>query len=219
MDVAHDGAGLEPVERLRARVVEQAEQVVDVERKRRHPARDLPLPDGPRPVCVDLDPVAVGVAEVDRLADVVIREPLEPNPVTRGMGKPAREIGALRNEQREVEEPRVAARRTSARLLDEHEQLAPGDTERRAAVARLERLEADNRAVVVERGCEVRHAELDRAHRRVGRDLGRRRARRLELLRVAGRLPADVEVGAHCASVCKPGGLADVTETLTYLRR
>ena len=49
-----------------------AEQVVEVERPACPSAR-RPLPQLPRPVGVDLDPVVVGVAEVERLADGVVR--------------------------------------------------------------------------------------------------------------------------------------------------
>ena len=71
------------------------------------------LPSQPlaRPVGVDLDPVAVGVAEVDRLADEVVGEPLERDAVARGMREPAREVAALRHEEREVVEPGVARAR------------------------------------------------------------------------------------------------------------
>ena len=72
VDVAHHRAGRQAVERLRRRVVELAEEVVDVERQRRHPLGDLALPVLARAVPVDLDAVVVGVAEVERLADEVV---------------------------------------------------------------------------------------------------------------------------------------------------
>ena len=66
MDVAHRRPGRHAVERLRLRVVELAEEVLHVERLRRHPPVDLSLPDLARPIGVDLDPVAVRVGEGSR---------------------------------------------------------------------------------------------------------------------------------------------------------
>ena len=84
---------------------------VEVEGKRRH----LQLPVGARPllarpVAVDLDPVALGIVEVERLRDEVVGGAREPVP---GLGHPAEragELGAVGDEQREVEQPRRPGR-------------------------------------------------------------------------------------------------------------
>ena len=78
------------------RVVELADEVVDVQRHRRHPSGDLTFPDLARAVPVDLDPVPIGVAEVERLADEVVGEPDERHPIARGVCQPACEIAPLR---------------------------------------------------------------------------------------------------------------------------
>ena len=78
--------------------------------------------------------MAVRVAEVDRLADEVVRQAGQRHAVAGGVREPAREVGALRQEQREVVEAGVAARRPRARLLDEDEQLAAAGAERGASV-------------------------------------------------------------------------------------
>ena len=106
--MAHDGLAGEAVEGLGARVVELAEEALDVERQRRQARVDLALPDLARAIPVDLDPMAVGVVEVQRLADEVIGEAGERDAVARGVRQPAREVGALLEQQREVVEPRVA---------------------------------------------------------------------------------------------------------------
>src|SRR3954449_1423193 len=69
---------------------------------RGHPLADLPLPDLARAIPVDLDAVLVGVGEVDRLADVVVRHADERDLLARGVREPAGEVGALGHEQREV---------------------------------------------------------------------------------------------------------------------
>jgi hypothetical protein len=185
VDVAHHRPVGQRVERLRAGVVELAQEAFDVERERRHPRRDLPLPELARPIPVDLDPVPVGIAEVDRLADEVVREPDDRLALARRMGEPAREVGALRHEQREVVEAGVPGRRPRARLLDQDEQLARARPERGAPVVDRERLQPQRVLVVVERAPEVGDAQLDRAEARARRDLADRRRRRLELLRIA----------------------------------
>jgi len=64
--------------------------------------------------------MAIGIAEVDRLADIVVGEPGERDPVARRVGKPAREIGTVRQEQREVVEaaaPSIARSPARSRTL------------------------------------------------------------------------------------------------------
>ncbi len=186
--MAHHGLLGEAVERLRARVLELAEQALDVERQRRQARRDLPFPHLARLVPVDLDAVTVGVVEVQRLADEVIRQPGERDALAGGVRQPAREVGALGEQQREVKEPGVAARGTGPRLLDEHEQLALCDAERGAALPRLEHAQPDAGAVEAERALQVGHRQVNGADRRRGRDFAvHGGAGELELFRVKRR--------------------------------
>ena len=169
--MAHDGLAGEAVEGLGARIVELAEQALDVERKRRQARVDLALPDVARAVPVDLDPMAVGVVEVQRLADEVIGEAGERDPVARGVRQPAREVGPLLEQQREVIEARVAEGRRGVRLLDEHEQLALAGAERGPAGTGLEHAQPDRAAVERERALETGDRQVHRADRRQRRDL------------------------------------------------
>ncbi len=121
MDVTHPRPVREAVERLCRRVVDFPEQAVDVERHGREARRDLSLPHLARPVPVDLDPVPVGVAQIERLADEVVGQPDERHAVADRMREPAREVDPPRDEEREVVEPGRAGNRSRARLLDEHE--------------------------------------------------------------------------------------------------
>ena len=134
VDVAHDRAVGQLLERLRLGVGQLAHQAADVERQRRHPLGDLAFPDLARAVPVDLDAVPVGVAEVDRLADEVVGQAGQRHAVATGVRQPAREVGALGQQQREVVEAGVAVRGPGARLLDEHEQLPAARAERGPAV-------------------------------------------------------------------------------------
>ena len=60
--MSDDRAVGQPVERLGGRVVELAEEIIDVERQGRQEIGDQALPLLARPVGVDLDPVVVGIA-------------------------------------------------------------------------------------------------------------------------------------------------------------
>ena len=86
---------------------------------------DLPVPELAWTVRVDLDPVVVGVAQVERLADEVVGEAVELHAVSRGVREPAREVGALGHEQREVEETGVAVGGSRAGLLDSTSRSSP----------------------------------------------------------------------------------------------
>lgn len=188
MDVPNQGAGGKPVERLGGRIWEFAEQTVDVEWQRRHPLGDLALPVLAWAVPVDLDSVAVGIREVDRLADVVVGEALERDAVAGGMREPAGEIGALRHEQREVVEAGIAVGGARAVLLHQDEHGALAAPERKRALALLERLEADGCPVVGERLLEIRDGQVYGSEPGQRRELrGSIRCLRLEFLGVARR--------------------------------
>ena len=174
--MAHRRADGKPFESRRRGIVELAEEVVHVERLRRHPAADLSLPQLARPVGVDLDPVPVRVSEVDRLADVVVGEAGQRHPVARGVREPAGEVDAARHEQREVIEAGVSDGRPRARLLDEHDELGGVGAEGGVAAALLQHVQPDDGSVVVERAGEIGDGEVHRAHRRRSRerDIGHR---------------------------------------------
>ena len=188
--MAHYGAGWEPVEGLRTRIVQLAEKAVDVERERGHPVAHLTLPHLARAVPVDLDSVLVRIGQVERLADEMIREPDEGDSVADGVRQPAREVDAFGHEQGEVVEPGMAACRLRSGLLDQAQQLTPTGPERRRAAVAIKYIQADGANVVVDRAVEVRDRQVHRADRGGRRQQGaRRRARRLELLRITGSHP------------------------------
>ena len=120
----HDGSVGQALEGLGRRVGQLAEEALDVERHRRHPLEDLALPELARPVGIDLDAVVVGIAEIDRLAHVVIGEALQLDLVARGVREPPREARAVGHEERDVVEARVPVVGLGAGLLDEADELA-----------------------------------------------------------------------------------------------
>jgi hypothetical protein len=168
--VAHRRPLGEPVERLCLGILELGEHRADVERKRRHPFLDAALPALARPVGVDLDPVVVGIAEIDRLADEVVGETCQRDSVAGGVGEPAREARTVGGQEREVEEPGVAVPRPGSRLLDENEQLGAAHAERQPLAVLPQHPKADLLLVIASRALELGDRELDRAHGRVGRD-------------------------------------------------
>ena len=167
---ADDRAVGQPVERLGGRVVELAEEIIGVERQGRQELGDAALPLLARPVGVDLDPVVVGILEVDGLADAVVGEPGERYTVAGSMGEPAREARPVGHEKRDVEEPGVAGARPRARLLDEAHELGIAP-ERGPALLAPEDAQADLVLPVVERPVEIGDRQLDGAHPRLRRDL------------------------------------------------
>src|SRR4051794_10775707 len=172
--VPHHGSVGETLEGLGRRVVELAEEALDVEGHRRQPLEDLALPELARPVGVDLDAVVVGIAQIDRLAHVVIREPLQLDLLPCGVREPLREARAVGNEKRDMVEAGVPVVRLGSRLFDEADELAVG-AERRGPVLAREDAQADGALPVVERPVEIADRELDPAHVRLRRDLHRAR--------------------------------------------
>ena len=148
VDVTHPRTVRQPAER-RLVVRLQLQEVVEVERPAAHPL-DLALPELTRPVPVDLDPVVVGVAQVEGLADEVVGRPRQGHALPCGVRQPAREVDPLRNEQREVEEARVAVSGPRSRQLGQVQQRLAAGAERGLAVGVLEHVQADRPAVVVE---------------------------------------------------------------------
>ena len=143
-------------------VLELAEHALEVERQRGH--RQLVAVAAPllaRPVAVDLDPVPLGVPEVERLAHEVVGGAGE---APAGAGQPlerARQLGAIGHQDREVEEPGAEARRPRrvgcAHQLDHG--LATRGAEAREATVALDRVEADHALVEGGEAVEVRHPQ------------------------------------------------------------
>ena len=167
--------------------------------------RDLALPELARAVGVDLDAVAVGVAEVDRLADEVVGGARQR---ARGRARRARASGPGRpvgHEQREVEEAGVA-RTPAARPAPRR---APAGAVRRRRATRGRRpARARSRPiapVVVERALEVGDRQVDRAHVRCW-------DRHAHASATCGRIQAASASRSPCVSSC-PTGLAPSTCT------
>ena len=125
----------------------------------------------------------VRVAEVQSLADEMIREPGERHPITSAMGEPAGQVDALGNQQGEVVEPGVPTGRTCSPLLDQHQERTSTGAERHPRAVAIEHLHADGSAVELERALDLGHGEMNGADRGRGRKLGSgRRGCRFELL-------------------------------------
>src|SRR5258705_10970159 len=85
-----------------------AQETLHVERQRSHlqPAVRTERPFLARAIPVDLDPVTVGIGQVDRLADTVVGKSLHDGPTVHQTAKRLREIDTCRDENREVIQPR-----------------------------------------------------------------------------------------------------------------
>src|SRR3954464_15384885 len=82
------------------------DQAVQVERQRRHlKVVAVVAPLRPRPITVDLDAVVLGIAEVERLADEVIRGTAQPPAGTNDVRERPGERCPPGYEDREVEQP------------------------------------------------------------------------------------------------------------------
>ncbi len=92
----------QPVERLSCGILELAEKTLDVERQRRHQLGDLSLPLLAWAVGVDLDAVPVGIAQIDRLAHRMVRQPFERDPFPSCVREPTGQAHAVGDEQRDV---------------------------------------------------------------------------------------------------------------------
>src|SRR5215216_886920 len=132
--MAHSRAGRNALE-VELVILERAQYGRDVERNRRHPHElSLALPLGAWAVAIDLDAVPVGVAQVDRLADQVVRHALERDLRVCRICEPTGEVVARREEKREMEEARVARCRRRAGLLVQHEEVLGAGAEAGGAV-------------------------------------------------------------------------------------
>ena len=139
------------------------DEVLDVQRIGRH--HQL-LPPGPpavaRPVGVDLDPQAVGVGQVQRLAHQVIGHPrVGTDPAQ--MGQEPAERGAVRKQDRKMVKPQPPAprHRRRARVLAQFEEgaIVTVTSERGSVPRAFEHPQAENLLVVGDGSRQVRHLE------------------------------------------------------------
>ena len=141
---------------------------IQVERHRAHPqlAGRLVLPLGPRPVAVDLDAVALRVAQVERLAHEVVGGAREPRAGTHHSLDRAGQGRTVGDEDREVEEAgRARRRRGRVRIGD---QLDQRRVDAHHPVA--QRPQPDRTRVVLTQAVRVGHPEPDAAdHAALGR--------------------------------------------------
>ena len=128
-----------------------------------------------RPVDVELDPVVVGVAQVDRLRDAVVGGALDPRVGGGEAPDGARERLAGGEQQREVKEARVPRARRGAGLLDEHEQVLAADAHRREVPVAVVKLQAQRTLVERDRALERGDGQVGGAQaQRVGQARRRR---------------------------------------------
>jgi hypothetical protein len=99
---------------------DRAQQRVEVQRRRAAVVAEPARPLLGRTIGGELDPDAVGVGQVDRLVRAVVGGALHRRLRDRQPLRRARELLPARIQQRVVVEPRVAAGRTSLRILVEH---------------------------------------------------------------------------------------------------
>ena len=150
------------------------EHAFDVERKRRH--LQLALGTRPvlaRPVAVDLDAVALGIVEIERLRHEMVGRAGEPMPARRDPVQRAGELGAVGDEEREMEEARgsTGARRRIGALDERHERaVVVGRPELGNAVGAAELAQPDRVAIEAGLRVEVADSELDVGERRGGID-------------------------------------------------
>src|SRR5271165_1006043 len=109
------------------------------------------LPELAWPIPVDLDAVAVGIAEIDGLADEMVGEPDEGDAVARGVRQPCRKLLALGQQQREVIQAAVSGGPPGVTLLHEDQQLATIDAKRRLDGVLIEHRQADDLLVELQR--------------------------------------------------------------------
>jgi hypothetical protein len=159
----------QPLARLADRLLslDEPDQVRHVERLGEHPdavagvARRGPVLD--RPVAVELDPVPVGVVEVDRLGDAVVRRAGDRRARDRQPLEGAGQLLAVWEEQREVVEPRVAAGRPRAGVLVEDEHVLGLGAERGDRGVVRAHAQPDRVLVEADRPVEVGDGDVDGA--------------------------------------------------------
>ena len=138
------------------------EQSVEIERARKHfnSAIDSPRPLVARPVPVKLDPVFIGIAQIERFAHAVVRRAIELNTCAEKTLERVGEFRARRVEDRHVIQPGCPVRRRRAsaalpRIEPDVMVIATGRDECRLASVALRQLEAEDTAIKSQRAFEV----------------------------------------------------------------
>ena len=152
--------------------VELTQEVRQVQPQRVHADRACSVvwPLRPGPVTVDLDPVAVGIVQVQRLADQVVRGATQPPARVGDPGERARQLGPVRNQYREVKQPgtaRIERGGVTVLVQDDDRAAATGGGQRQRAVVRHGRRGHQTENLLVERSrtLEIRDGQRDRAER------------------------------------------------------
>ena len=121
-----------------------------------------------RAVGGELDLVAVGVGQVDRLGDAVVGRADDRRARLGEPGGGAGQLQPRRVQQRDVVEAGVAARRARRRLADEHEQVvAAAGPERGGVAVAIVHAQADRALVERDRAIEVGDGQMGGAEPRV----------------------------------------------------
>ena len=120
------------------------------------------VPCGAWPVGVDLDAVAFGIGQVDRLADEVIRRPIDADSVLLRMAEPRPEVARLGQKKGQVVEAgAIVCCHGGRRLVPKREQDAPARAEVQPMLVTTEGNETDRVPVEVGHRIEVAHGEND----------------------------------------------------------
>ncbi len=160
MHVAHHGPGLEAIPgNLRTRLVEQALQIQRIGGHQELAVSHPPLLT--RPIAVDLDAEPVGIVEIQRFADEVIRCPGHRPALVRQTPQRAAERGSRRDEDGEMIETGASAglgNRTLVLVQLEQRAAAFGAKNRRAAGA-FRFMKAKHVAIEQHRAIEIANGE------------------------------------------------------------
>jgi hypothetical protein len=103
-----------------------------------------------RPVAIELDPVPLGVGEVERLADEVVGRAAQVPARIEDSAERAGEVGPGRDEERQVEQPRRPRRPDGCvGCADELDERAVGRSDRADAVVGRQGAEPDRALVEI----------------------------------------------------------------------
>ncbi len=143
------------------------DQTADVERLGGHHELVAPVrPGGTGPICIDLDPKTVGVAQVQRFADRVVGH-ARSEPQTEHVCCEAPERHSVGQEKSEVEQAESATRwhRRNTVLLDEVRQRprCTSYAERSSTCSAFEHVHAEHALVVLDRALQIADLQVNRA--------------------------------------------------------
>ena len=171
MDVAHGCAWRKAIPR-RLVAVQFLEHAFELEWVHRHAQRSAgEFPLGARAVAIDFDAVAVGVAEIERLAHGVVAGAPQRRAGVDEMAQRARQLLARGDEQRKVIEAGAATLYGScAGLFMQDQQVAATRAERGLAVIAPVQLQTNVLLIIIKRSSKVGDDERHRADGGVGVD-------------------------------------------------